>query len=261
MNPFHEETSLLLQMARDAGTLLQKFFGQSIDVREKGPLDLVTEADFASETLIREGILQRFPTDAITAEESGEAGASSRRWYIDPLDGTVNFAHGVPLFAVCIAFFVDNTPQAGVVFNPVARECYTAVRGEGAFLNGLPLRCSQTARLADAHSFVNPHGLRNEAGAESLLNAYRKIGRAVQGILNPGSMSTGLCWVGGGRLDAAAALNVDQFSTPASALIMAEAGVTVTDLDGAAYRPGSSTLLAASPILHPALLNLMASRQ
>ena len=250
---YQGETALLLQAVRDAGTLLKKYFGQEMEKREKAPQDLVTEADLASEKLIRARILEHFPEDAITGEEGGASGDSSRRWTIDPLDGTVNFAHGVPIFAVCVGFADEKGPASGAVYNPLTHECVTAVRGRGAFLNGLPIRASSTQEVGSSHIYINAHGLR-ERHAEALLEIYRRMGRSVQGVLNPGSMSTGLCWVACGRLDAAMGLDVDRYSTPASHVILQEAGVKITTLRGDPYTPASPSLLCANPVLHAALL-------
>jgi len=253
---YEPETRLMLEAAREAGALLLRSFRQQIQVREKGWLDLVTEADLASESLIRKRIRDVFPEDAITAEESGSEGSGSRHWYVDPLDGTVNYAHGIPIFAVCIAFVDENRLRAGVVFNPAAGDCYTAAGASGAFLNGLPIHGSHATAPADSHVYLNAHGLR-ESHADRLLAVYGRLGRNVQGVLNLGSMSLALCGVAAGRLDAAIGLDVDAYSTPASALIMAEAGVRVTDLNGEPYSPGAATILAANPVLHDCLLPLL----
>jgi len=254
--PVTPERSLALEMARDAGNLLLRYFRQASRVEEKGPLDLVTEADLASESLIRARITQTFPGDAVTAEESGRSGDSTRRWFIDPLDGTVNFAHGVASFAVCIAFEDAGGVQEAVVLNPATLECFTASRGCGAQLNGLPTRCSAAKSLSSAHTFVNPHGFRS-GNSDDLVKVYQRLGPRVLGILNPGSMSMGLCAIAAGRLDAAVALDVDIYSTPASALILSESGALVTDLRGAPYTSDSGSIIAAAPGIHHDLLSLL----
>ena len=258
---YKQESDLLLHAARDAGGILLKHFRQDIDVREKAALDVVTEADLASEDLIRNRILAAFPDDSISAEESGRSGQSERCWHIDPLDGTVNFAHGLAEFAVCIAFADLQGPAVAAVYNPYLGQSFTAIRGCGAFLNGLPIQCARKKDLSETILYVNHHGLRkgNDRAMARVLDLLRKVGPRVQGIRNSGSMGLSLCSVACGWLDAVVACDMDYYSTPAGSLIMAEAGIQSTDLNGVPYRPGAHSLLSANPVIHAALAEALGS--
>ena len=247
------EVKLMLESARDAGKLLMRTFRQPCKVEEKGVLDLVTEADLASERLISDRIRSQFAHDAITAEEGGLSGDSSRRWYIDPVDGTVNYAHGNPSFAVVIGFVDEGGLAAGAVYNPFREECFTAARGEGARWNGLPIQRTVRDRLSESVLFINSHGLRS-GHADPILEILRRLGQRVLSIHNNGCMSLALCGVATGLYDAAVTLDVDAYATPASALIMQECGVKVTDRSGSPYLPGAQSLVASGPALHAEIL-------
>src|SRR3954465_196533 len=140
-------------LAREAGALLMQYFHQGLKIEYKGDADLVTAADRASETLIRERIRAQFPSHDVLGEEQGLSDSGSEyRWYVDPLDGTTNFAHGYPVFCVSIALVRENDGQleVGVLYDPTRNELFAGERGQGATLNGKPIHVSQTSRLRES---------------------------------------------------------------------------------------------------------------
>src|SRR5574340_123957 len=140
----------IIDWAHDAGAILRSGFRRKMEIRHKGPKDLVTEMDHRSEAVLLEKIMGAFPDHAIFSEESGRLnGMHSRQWYVEPLDGTVNYAHGIPIFSVSIAYAVDGELQLGVVYNPIDDELYAAERGQGATLNGAPIQPTGVEQLID----------------------------------------------------------------------------------------------------------------
>lgn len=148
---WEKEMEVAREAALAAGRKLKALLGRDLEVRKKGAIDLVTEADFLAERAILERIRARFPQDAILSEETGRHDSPSDRvWIVDPLDGTINFAHGLLFYAVCVGLQQEGRSVLGVVFNPETEECFEACSGEGAFLNGAPIRVSPTKKLIEA---------------------------------------------------------------------------------------------------------------
>jgi myo-inositol-1(or 4)-monophosphatase len=248
------------KIAREAGQLLLRYAGRPLEVEEKGSTDLVTEADRAAEALILERIRMAFPEHNILSEESAPHSARLERgvqWIVDPLDGTTNFAHGVPIWAVSIACFVDGIPAAGVVLDPTRQECFKALRRGGAFLNGAPIRVSSCKRLAEALLVTGfPYDIQSDA-VDNLdhFESFIKVSRAVRRL---GSAALDLAYVACGRFDGFWELKLHAWDVAAGALLVEEAGGNVTDFEGGPFQPFGAEIAAANPVLLQAMNEILA---
>jgi len=219
--------------ARCAGALLQAGAGESRQVEYKrGPTDLVTDMDRRSETLIVEMLRARFPDDEILGEETGLLpGAGGRRWLIDPLDGTTNYAHRLPIYAVSIALSVDGVVRLGVIYDPNRDECFVAERHGGATLNGRPIRVSTASTLTEsvlATGFA--YTIREQQ--DNNLAEHHALARRCRAIREIGSATLSLASVAAGRLDGFWEVRLGPWDVAAGALLVEEAGGRVTDLAG-----------------------------
>ncbi len=249
------------EAARRAGAVLRARYRDRLEVTHKGAVDLVTAVDREAEHLILEVLSSAFPDHAIVAEESGvRAGTSSYRWYVDPIDGTTNFAHGFPHFAVSIALEDAHGLLLGVVFDPIREEMFSATRAEGARLNGSPIRVSPTARIADALLATGfPYDRRSRS--KFYLAFIEAALQHSQGIRCVGSAALDLCWVACGRVDAYWEWNLHAWDTAAGELIIAEAGGRVTGFSGQAHRPGDAETAASNGHLHQEMLAVISGVQ
>ena len=240
--------------ARTAGAILRERIGKPHDVQYKGTIDMVTEADKASEALIAERIRSRFPAHDLLGEEGARgASGSPYRWIVDPIDGTTNFAHSLPTFAVSIALELDGAPLVGVVHDPMRDECFLAVRGGGATLNGAPLRVSPTTALIGsllATGFAYETSLRLRQA-----DVWRVLIPQVQAIRQTGSSALNLAYVAAGRLDGYWERGIHPWDVAAGALIAQEAGGVVTAFNGGAYHSAARELVASNGPLHPFLID------
>lgn len=246
------------QLARQAGEILCRGYEREHQVDYKGVIDLVTEVDHQSEAFLLAEIQQRFPNHRILAEESGViSGHEGDVWYIDPLDGTVNYAHGIPIFAVSIAYAHDGEMRLGVVYDPMRDESFTAERGRGAWINGQAMRVSETQELQRSllvtgfpyDSWKTPH---------NNLEFFSRFSKLTQGVRRLGSATLDLCYVAAGRFDGYWELSLNPWDVAAGGLIADEAGALVTALDGSPdYLSPPCSLLAAPPVLHAQMLPLL----
>jgi myo-inositol-1(or 4)-monophosphatase len=246
-------------IAREAGALLMHYFQKHIKIEYKGDADLVTAADRASEALIRERIQQQFPGHDVLGEEQGlNDQGSDYRWYVDPLDGTTNFAHGYPVFCVSMALeYRESQKQAqriaGVVYDPTRDELFSAEQGGGAHLNGAPMQVSQTAHLKEsllATGFPSQKRHKNPN-----IHFYHQITLRTHGVRRAGSAALDLCNVASGRFDGFWEFNLNPWDTAAGALIVEEAGGRVSRFDGSPFEIDSRETLASNKLLHPALVH------
>jgi myo-inositol-1(or 4)-monophosphatase len=248
-------------LARGAGDILRASFGQQLRIEHKGVIDLVTDVDHRSEAYLLNEIRQRFPGHKIVAEESGEsAGADGQIWYIDPLDGTVNYAHGLPIFSVSIGFAEAGRMRLGVVYDPLRDECFSAQAGLGAWLNGEPLRVSEITAL-DRGLLVTgfPYDIRTNP--ENNLDHYARFALRSQGVRRLGSAALDLCYVAAGRFDGYWEIRMNAWDIAAGGLIAEQAGARVTNLAGEAdYISPPQSILAANPHLHPQMLAVLNGR-
>jgi len=251
MLTFAEET------ARAAGGILRDRFGKDHDVVFKGTIDMVTEADKASEALIVERIRAAYPDHDLLGEEGarGTASATGLQWIIDPLDGTTNFAHHLPTFAVSIGLEQHGKPLLGVVYDPMREECFTAARGEGARLNGQPIRVSATPELIRS-MLVTGFSYDRETRLKQA-HLWRVFIPQVQAIRQTGSAALNLCYLAAGRFDGYWERGISAWDVAAGACILQEAGGTVTDLDGGPFSSADRVILGSNGLLHPAMLEMI----
>jgi myo-inositol-1(or 4)-monophosphatase len=254
---WEKELGVAGQAARESGMILNDLFGKITKIGKKGEIDLVTEADLLSENIIVEIIGRNFPQDNILTEESGELGRNSERlWIIDPLDGTTNFAHSFPFFAVSIALQVDNEIVLGMVYNPLMGEYFEAVKGEGAFLNKTPIKVSPAKDLKESLVATGfPYRVYKEPG--SIIELLKRMIVLVQGVRRPGSASIDLCYVASGRLDGFWEEGLQPWDTAAGSLIVMEAGGMVSNYEGEKYSPFQKSIVAANPFIHQKMLEVI----
>jgi len=245
------------EIARDAGAILRGRFGQTHDIRFKGPLDMVTEADRQSEALIAGRIQEHFPSHDLLGEE-GSRGASTDspyRWVVDPLDGTTNFAHGMPTFSVSIALEERGEPIIGVVYDPMRDELFLASRNGGATLNGQPIRVSTVSQLFRS-LLVTGFSYDLDRRAQQA-ETWRDLLTRVQAIRQTGSAALNLCYIASGRLDGYWERGISPWDVAAGALIVAEAGGIVTGMAGGPFRSDDRQILATNGLLHDELLAVL----
>ena len=249
-----------------AGAIQMARFGRPVRVDKKGTIDLVTEVDLEVEAMCRRTVAERFPGHDVLAEEldaaSGPAnppGAASRYcWIFDPIDGTTNYAHGLPIFCSALALEIDGVVSVAAVYDPTRRELFTAEVGGGAFLNGRRLRASQTAALVDATLVTGfPYDVhQNPADIVSLFGAFLTRAQAVRRL---GSAALDLCYVAAGRLDGFWEERLRPWDVAAAALLVSEAGGRVTGLDGGTFTPRGGHILATNGPLHGQMLDVVSS--
>jgi myo-inositol-1(or 4)-monophosphatase len=246
-----------VRVAQDAGRLLRDRLGTRIDISLKGAINLVTDVDLASERLIREAIASHYPKHQILAEEGGLAESSSEyRWIVDPLDGTSNFAHSYPVFAVSIGLEYRGEPVLGVVYDPIREELFTAERGGGAALNNRPIRVSSTAELGSSMLSTGfPYDIKTSKLTN--LNHWSNFAMKAQALRRDGAASLDLCYTACGRFDGFWELNLGPWDTAAGALIAREAGARVTDFAGGAFSVYKPEIIASNGLIHDAMIDVI----
>src|SRR5689334_606815 len=233
---------LMQELARQAGALLMSHFGK-VSIEYKGDADLVTVADRASEKLIVEHIRRQWPDHDVMGEEGTRRETGSDfRWYIDPLDGTTNFAHGYPVFCVSLGLEYRSRRIAGVIYDPNRDEMFSAALDNGAKLNGRPMNVSRTARLAE--SLVATGFPSHKRHKNPNIHYYHQITLRSHGVRRAGSAALDLCYVACGRYDAFWEFNLNPWDTAAGVLIVQEAGGTVTNFSGQPFSIDSRQVLA-----------------
>jgi myo-inositol-1(or 4)-monophosphatase len=248
----------LIDIASQAGEILKNGYGKTHQVHFKGAIDPVTEIDRESEKLILGEINARFPGHRIITEESGILdGDHGHTWYIDPLDGTVNFSHNIPVFSVSIAYGTGGTITHGVVLDPIRGELFAAEKGKGATLNEVPLHVSATAELGRALLVTGfPYDIRTNP--ENNLENYAKFAILSQGVRRFGSAALDLCYVAAGRFDGYWELRLFPWDIAAGSIIVTEAGGIFTDLAGnpvdLASRP---SIITGNPSVHESILKVL----
>jgi myo-inositol-1(or 4)-monophosphatase len=240
-------------IAREAGALLMGYFDRHIKVEYKGEADLVTAADRKSEALIRDRIRSFWPDHDVLGEEEGLRDTGSEyRWYVDPLDGTTNFAHGFPVFCVSMALEHRNELVAGVCYDPTRNELFSAERGKGAQLNQVPVRVSHTARMSE--SLVATGFPSHKRHQNPNIYFYHQITLRTHGVRRAGSAALDLCSVACGRFDGFWEFNLNPWDTAAGVLMVQEAGGRVTDFAGQPFQLSSRETLASNGLIHDSLI-------
>ncbi len=245
-----------IEAALAGGAILRSYYGRELSVNYKGALDLVTQADTKSESVILEILRKRLPNVSILAEESGRADRDrKRRFIVDPLDGTTNFAHTYPMFAVSIAYEEDGRVCAGVVYDPLRDELFTAQKGKGAYLNGLRMKVSQTTQLERSLLVTGfPYDLREDLeGNLRLFTRFMGVARAVR---RDGSAALDLCYLAAGRFDGFWEEKLGPWDTAAGALIVEESGGVVTDFSGNIFDYKKNNIVASNGRVNSQMIEL-----
>jgi len=244
----------MIAIAREAGALLIEYFDQNIKIEYKGDADLVTAADRKSEALIRERIRESWPEHDVVGEEGGFRDTGSEyRWYVDPLDGTTNFAHGFPVFCVSIGLKRREQMIAGVCFDPTRNELFATERGGGAYLNDKPIHVSKVGKLAE--SLVGTGFPSHKRHKNPNIHFYHQITLRTHGVRRAGSAALDLCSVACGRLDGFWEFNLNPWDTAAGVLMVEEAGGKITDFAGNPFQLHSRETLASNGLIHDVLID------
>ncbi|WP_374335163.1 inositol monophosphatase family protein [Methyloversatilis sp.] len=252
----HPTLTTAVKAARRAGQIITRA-SQDVDllkVSSKRQNDFVTEVDRAAEDAIIAILREAYPDHAILAEESGESGSTSEyRWIIDPLDGTTNFIHGTPQYAVSIGLEHRGQMQSGVVFDPLRNEMFTASRGRGAFLNDRRIRVSRRAKLGEALLGTGfPYRVWDHVDA--YLGMFKELMQKTAGLRRPGAAALDLAWVACGRFDGFFEIGLSPWDIAAGSLLVSEAGGLVGNLLGETGYMESGNMVAATPRIYPAIL-------
>ena len=249
--------SYLESLARQAGEILRAGFGHDNKVYFKGEIDIVTDVDRKIEAVLIEQIHRHFPDHRIMAEESGESdGLARHTWYIDPLDGTVNFAHGLPGFAVSIGYAEEGIMCLGVVYDPVREECFSAERERGAWLNGQPIRVSEASSL-DQSLLVTGFAYDIRTNPQNNLDYFDYFMLHSQGVRRFGAAALDLCYVACGRLDGYWEISVSPWDLAGGGLVAEMAGARVSSILGDPdYTSEPCSILATAPLIYSQMLEV-----
>jgi myo-inositol-1(or 4)-monophosphatase len=252
MSPILSE---MIHMAYQAGEILRGGYGEHHQISHKGAIDIVTEVDHRSEAYLIREVKRKFPSHRIVTEETGEVvGSDCCVWYIDPLDGTVNYAHGIPIFAVSIAYAEDGQVRLGVVYEPMRDECFTAELGLGAWLNGKPIRVSENTDL-DQALLVTGFAYDIRTNPHNNLDLFTHFMLRTRGVRRMGSAAVDLGYVAVGRFDGYWEIKLESYDIAAGGLIASEAGAQVTNCLGEKdYLTAPVSVLAANPAIYAQLL-------
>ncbi len=253
--------SLHKRVAHDAveagAKILKKWFGQALEIHYKGEIDLVTQADTESEEAILEVLLGHFPDHQILTEEEGSRGTNgSHKWIVDPLDGTVNFAHGYPVFCISLALEVDGAVQYGLVYDPLREELFAAEKGRGATVNGRPISVSHTAILNESLLCTGfPYNVRENS--EIHLKRFNRMILKTQAIRRDGAAALDLCYVAVGRFDGFWELGLAPWDVAAASLITSEAGGRTSDFTGKPLDIYRGEILASNGKIHEEMIETL----
>ena len=244
--------------AMKAGALLRDgLYNKEKIIEFKGEIDLVTEMDRQAEDLIKNHLADRFPDVAMLAEEGGESGNfSGRRWIVDPLDGTTSYAHGLPHFSVSIALEEDGEVVAGVVYNPCADECFSAVRGGGASLNGRKINVSGTSSLKRS-LLATGFPYDRATSKDNNVDNFKAFILKAQGIRRMGSAALDLCYAAAGRFDGYWEMKLSPWDSAAGSVILKEAGGRITDFSGGPYSIYGKELLVSNGLIHEEMITVL----
>jgi myo-inositol-1(or 4)-monophosphatase len=243
-----------------AGELQMAKFGTGVRVEKKGAIDLVTEVDLEVERMFRALIDERFPDHDVLAEEFGGGLKGARhRWVFDPLDGTTNFAHGVPIFCASLALEIDGRAAVAAVYDPNREELFTAEAGVGSWMNGQPLQVSASAAVLESMLVTGfPYHVHQQA--DQLVQVFAQVLKEARAVRRLGSAAIDTCWVAAGRMDGFWEASLKPWDMLAAALILEEAGGRVTGMDGGRWDPYQGHVLATNGVIHDELLRILGSR-
>jgi myo-inositol-1(or 4)-monophosphatase len=255
-----EHLDFAVELAREAGAVLKHYMSREKQIEFKGRANLVTVADKESEALIIRRIRERYPNHAILAEESGASGSkndSEGKWIIDPLDGTTNFAHQYPFFCVSIGFERAGQILCGAVYDPWRDEMFSGARGVGSFVNGNPLRASDTETLRAAMIMTGfPYGFREKI--KTAMAQFEGFLVESQAVRRGGSAALDLCYIALGRVDGFWEMDLHPWDTAAGLVILEEAGGRVTNFSGGAFSVYGKEIVASNSTIHEEMLAVLA---
>jgi myo-inositol-1(or 4)-monophosphatase len=258
MNSVNSYLEVAVETAREAGSILLAEFDRPVKISYKGEVDLVTQADRRSEQAIVSRLRAAFPQHAIVAEEGGGAESQSAfRWYVDPLDGTTNFAHGYPCFAVSIGLEESGELLVGVIYQPVSGELFTAVKGEGAFLNQKKIEVSRIEKLATSLLATGFPSVKRAQNPN--IHYYWDFTLRSHGVRRDGSAALDLAAVACGRFEGFWEFGLHSWDAAAGVLMVREAGGMVTRFDGQPYRLGDREILASNGRVHSEMKEVVAA--
>jgi myo-inositol-1(or 4)-monophosphatase len=257
-NPLYTTTAV--EAVVRAGDMMLESAGRKVRVDKKSAIDLVTEVDVAVERMFRELIGQRFPDHAILGEEFGGSAVvpDGPCWVFDPIDGTTNFAHGLPIFCSSLALEFNGVAEIAAVYDPTRRELFTAVRGGGAFLNGEPIHVSSAATLIDAMLVTGfPYDVHRRL--DEVIGLFRAFVGEARAVRRLGSAAIDLCYVAAGRMDGFWEQDLHPWDIAGGALLVAEAGGRVTGIHGEPFTSRGRSVLATNNLIHDAMLQTVRS--
>jgi myo-inositol-1(or 4)-monophosphatase len=241
-----------------AGDMQMARFGQRLQVDKKGAIDLVTEVDVAVERMFRDLIAGRFPDHQVLAEEFGGAVEAPPGWcwVFDPIDGTTNYAHGLPIFCASLALELEGVAQVSAVYDPNRRELFTAERGRGAHLNGQPLAVSRVTGLVDAMLVTGfPYDVHQRV--DEIVGVFAAFVGEARAVRRLGSAAIDLCWVAAGRMDGFWESDLKPWDIAGGALIVSEAGGRVSDLAGQSFSSRGGQVLASNGLIHDEMVQVV----
>jgi len=248
--------NVAIHAAEEAARIQRTHLGGDLEIATKSSVtDLVTKVDADCEARIREIILEAFPDHVVLGEEEGQDGDAPYRWIVDPLDGTLNYAHGFPFYCVSIALEVNGVVEVGVVLDTPRDILFQAVRGKGATMNGRPIRVSTASKPIEAllaTGFAYVPGAQHEN-----IEVFSRVLPKVRAVRRPGAAALDLCYVAAGMLDGFWELKLNPWDVAAGILLIQEAGGVVTGAAGAPYQLGERVIIASNGHLHPALVELL----
>ena len=255
-----DRLTIATDLARQAGALLREGYDQVTEVNYKGEIDLITEFDLRSEQLLVKGIQRAFPNDAILAEENGLVGEGEHCWFIDPLDGTTNFAHGIPIFVISLAFAQGSQPLLGVIYDPMRDELFHATLDGGAWLNGRRLHVSTATTLNESLLATGfPYDMRTNP--DNNLDHFAKLILQSRGVRRLGAAALDLAYVASGRFDGYWEMRLWPWDWGAGLLMVKEAGGLVTRIDGGEeVFTEPTSILATNGHIHDEMLDFLNSK-
>ncbi len=253
----HEPLQFAIQLAFESGKIQRKYFQKTLSIMHKGEINLVTNVDLECESRILELVREDFPDDEVISEEKANVyEAGKNRWIVDPLDGTTNYAHGYPFFCTSIAYEVDGEIIVGVVYNPIMDELFLARKGEGSFFNGEKLEVSTIKEMKQALLVTGfPYDV--ATNPKNNLNHWAAFMMRAQALRRDGSAGLNLSYVAAGRFDAFWEVKLSPWDMAAGALIVREAGGTVTSLSGGAFSLYEGGVLASNGLIHKQMIDVI----
>jgi len=247
-----------IEVVTRAGAIQRARFGSDVRVDKKGAIDLVTEVDVEVERMCRALLGERFPDHDILAEEMGGVATAGRshRWVFDPLDGTTNFAHGVPIFCASLALEIDGRAAVAAVYDPNRKELFTAEAGVGSWMNGRRLKVSTNATVLESMLVTGcPYNIHQKA--DEFLKVFGQVLKQARAIRRLGSAAIDICWVAAGRMDGFWEASLKAWDMRAAALILEEAGGRVTGMAGEQWDPYEGHILATNGVIHEEVLAIL----